>query len=339
MDPISQGALGAVAAESVAARSKLRAWALLGCLAGMAPDLDVFIASAEDPLLFLEYHRQFTHALVFIPVGAFVAALVLHWTVRRTLRPIESYLACLVGYATHGFLDACTSYGTQLLWPFTDERFAWNNVSVVDPLFTAPLIAFVVAAAVTRRRVLAILGLAWAACYLLLGVVQTHRVEAAAVALAADRGHQPNRVTVKAGFANLLVWKIIYEHGGRYHVDAVRAGMEVAVCPGASVAALDIARDLPWLDQHSQQARDVERFRWFSDDYLALDPKRANRVIDVRYSVVPNQIDPLWGVALSPDVAPDVHVAFFANETIGPGQRGDYLRLLTGVGCGATIPR
>ena len=228
------------------------------------PDLDVFIASAEDPLLFLEYHRQFTHALVFIPVGAFVAALVLHWTVRRTLRPIESYLACLVGYATHGFLDACTSYGTQLLWPFTDERFAWNNVSVVDPLFTAPLVAFVVAAAVTRRRVLAILGLAWAAGYLLFGVVQTQRVEAAAVDLAADRGHQPNRVTVKAGFANLLVWKIIYEHGGRYHVDAVRAGMDVIVCPGASVAALDIARDLPWLDLNSQQARDVERFRWFS---------------------------------------------------------------------------
>lgn len=338
MDPISQGALGAVAAESVATRSKLRAWALLGCLAGLAPDLDVFIASSDDPLLFLEYHRQFTHALVFIPVGALVVALVLHWTVRRTLGPIESYLACLVGYATHGFLDACTSYGTQLLWPFTDQRFAWNNVSVVDPLFTVPLVAFVVAAAVARRRVLAVLGLAWAAGYLLLGVVQTHRVEAAAVALAADRGHRPNRVTVKAGFANLLVWKIIYEHGGRYYVDGVRAGMEVTVCSGASVAALDIVRDLPWLDPHSQQARDIERFRWFSDDYLALGPRPANRVIDIRYSVVPNQIDPLWGIALSPDAAPDGHVAFFANETIGPGQRGDYLRLLTGVGCGATIP-
>ena len=338
MDPISQGVLGAAAAESFATRSKLRAWALLGCLAGMAPDLDVFIASADDPLLFLEYHRQFTHSLVFIPVGAMIAALVLHWTVRRTLTPMESYLACLVGYATHGFLDACTSYGTQLLWPFTDERFAWNNVSVVDPLFTVPLVGFVVAAALTRRRVLAIVGLAWAAGYLLLGVVQTHRVEAVAVALAADRGHQASRVTVKAGFANLLLWKIIYEHDGRYHVDAVRAGTEVTVCPGASVAALDIVRDLPWLDPDSQQARDIERFRWFSDDYLAIDPERPNRVIDIRYSVVPNQIDPLWGIALSPDVSANGHVAFFANETVGPGQRGEYLRLLTGVGCGATIP-
>ena len=338
MDPISQGALGAAAAESVATRSKLRAWALLGCLAGMAPDVDVFIGSADDPLLFLEYHRQFTHALVFIPVGAMVVALVLHWTVRRTLTPMESYLACLAGYATHGFLDACTSYGTQLLWPFTDERFAWNNVSVVDPLFTLPLLGLVVAAAVTRRRILALVGLAWAAGYLLLGVVQTQRVEAAVVALAAERGHQPNRVTVKAGFANLLLWKVIYEHGGRYHVDAVRAGLNVSVCPGTSVATLDVGRDLPWLDPDSQQARDVERFRWFSDDYLALDPGNPHGVIDIRYSVVPNRIDPLWGIVLRRDVQPGSHVAFFANETIGPGQRSEYLQLLTGDGCGATIP-
>lgn len=338
MDPISQGALGAAVAESVATRAKLRAWAILGCLAGMAPDLDVFIASADDPLLFLEYHRQFTHALVFIPVGALVVALGLHWMVRRTLRPIESYLACLVGYATHGFLDACTSYGTQLLWPFTDQRFAWNNVSVVDPLFTLPVVAFVVAAAVTRRRALAVIGLAWAAGYLLLGVVQTQRVETAALALAADRGHEPSRVTVKAGFANLLVWKAIYEHAGRYHVDAVRAGIDVTVCPGSSVAALDVERDLPWVDRDGQQVRDIERFRWFSDDYLAVDPGHLDRVIDIRYSVVPNRIDPLWGIALRRDGRREAHVTFFEEETISPGQRDEYLALLTGTGCGATIP-
>jgi hypothetical protein len=41
----------------------------------MAPDLDVLISSRTDPLLFLEYHRQFTHSLVFIPFGAGLVAL------------------------------------------------------------------------------------------------------------------------------------------------------------------------------------------------------------------------------------------------------------------------
>ena len=338
MDPFSQGAVGAVLPATVAGARKLRAVALLGCIAGMAPDLDILIGSPTDSLLFLEYHRQFTHALVFIPVGAACVALVMHWPMRRVLRPVETYAACFVGYATHGLLDACTSYGTQLLWPFSDHRVAWNNVSVVDPLFTLPLVAFVVAAVLRKRRAFAVIGFAWALGYLLLGVVQTLRVEAAGNALAASRGHDPDRLTVKAGFGNLLVWKVIYESGGRYYVDAVRAGAEMTFCPGASVPALALRRDLPWLDAGSVQARDIERFRWFSDDYLALDPARSDRIIDMRYSVVPNQIVPLWGVQLRRDAPADEHVRFVAERRAGANQRDAYWRLLTGSDCRETIP-
>ena len=78
MDPISQGALGAAFSQATAKKEKLRAAALLGCLAGMSADLDVFINSSTDPLLFLEYHRHFTHALLFIPFGAAIVTLVLY---------------------------------------------------------------------------------------------------------------------------------------------------------------------------------------------------------------------------------------------------------------------
>ncbi len=339
MDPITQGTVGAVAAQSFSTPVKLRAAALLGCCAGLAPDLDVFISSAADPLLFLEYHRQFTHSLVFIPVGAAIVALVFHPLVRRVLRPKESYLACLLGYATHGVLDACTSYGTQLFWPFTDYRVAWNNVSVVDPLFTLPVLALVVAAAVSRRRVLAFVAIGWALAYLLAGVVQTQRAQAAGIALAETRGHEPNRLTVKTGFGNLLVWKIIYEHDGRYYVDAVRVAMRSQVCPGSDIAALALDRDLPWLEAGSQQARDVERFRWFSDDYIAAQPSEPNRVIDVRYSVVPNQIAPLWGIDLDPDAPADRHVGYFADRATGAAQADAYIALLTGAACEALSVR
>ena len=333
MDPISQGAIGAVAPQVVLKREKLRVAALLGCLAGLAPDLDVFIQSSTDPLLFLEYHRQFTHALVFIPVGAAIVALALHGFARRRLRFRETYLACLLGYATHGLLDACTSYGTLLLWPFSDYRVAWNNVSVVDPSFTVPVLALAILATTLRRRGFALAGLAWALAYLGLGVVQNHRAEDAGARLAAMRGHEPQRLTAKAAFANLLVWKVVYEHDGRYYVDGVRTGTTVSVCPGASVARLDLERDLPWLDADSQQARDVERFRWFSDGYVALDPSVPNRVIDMRYSLVPNEIDPLWGVELDPDAPPDRHVRYVTDRAARVAQRGAFWRLLTGDAC------
>ena len=70
MDPVSQAAIGAAAAQSGGRAKTLRHALWIGALAGMAPDLDVFIRSSDDPLLALEFHRQFTHSVFFIPVGA-----------------------------------------------------------------------------------------------------------------------------------------------------------------------------------------------------------------------------------------------------------------------------
>ena len=333
MDPISQGALGAAAPQAVLRRGKLPAFAFLGCLAGMAPDLDVLIDSSTDPLLFLEYHRQFTHALLFIPVGAALVAVLLHGIVRRTLRFRETYLACLLGYATHGLLDGCTAYGTQLLWPFSDYRVAWNNVSIIDPLFTLPLLCLAILAAALRRHAFAVAGLIWALGYLLLGVVQHQRAETAGAQLAAVRGHQPHRLSASPGLGNLLVWRVVYEHDGRYYVDAVRTGVAVGVCPGASIPRLDLRRDFPWLDPGSRQRHDVERFRWFADGYLAVDPRLPNRIVDIGYSLVPNSTESLWGIDLDPNAAPDRHVRYVEHEASRSAQIGPYRRLLTGEVC------
>lgn len=90
----------------------------------------------------------------------------------------------------------------------------------------------------------------------------------------------------------------MYETTDRYYVDAVRVTSSAKVYAGDSIAKLEIRRDLPWLDRDSQQALDVERFRWFSNGYLAPDPLRRSFVIDIRYSLVPNEIDALWGSSL-----------------------------------------
>jgi len=84
MDLITQGALGAAFAQS--SRTETRhviAAGACGFLAGMAPDLDALIRSGEDPLIFLEYHRHFTHSLAFIPVGGLISALCLYGLAAR----------------------------------------------------------------------------------------------------------------------------------------------------------------------------------------------------------------------------------------------------------------
>ena len=70
MDPLSQASIGAAAAQALSRRTNLRTALWVGALGGFLPDADILIRSSEDPLLSLEYHRHFTHALVFIPLVA-----------------------------------------------------------------------------------------------------------------------------------------------------------------------------------------------------------------------------------------------------------------------------
>lgn len=315
MDPLSQATLGAAAAQSLIKKSDLARIALIGALAGMAPDLDVLIQSSTDPLLQLEYHRQFTHSLIFIPVGALLCAIAFWPFMRRHMSFRAIWLTALAGYATHALLDACTTYGTLLLWPFSDARIAWNTISVIDPVFTLPLLGFVIAAGVKKSQFIGRLGMAWVAFYLSIGVIQEERAMAAGEALAADRGHAPAVVSAKPSFGNLLLWKTVYEYDDHFWVDAVRAGGDVTIIEGDHVARLNLQSSFPWLDTDSQQARDVERFRWFSNDYLAIDSDDPFFIVDMRYSHLPNEIKGLWGIRLDPDASADEHVTWIARRS------------------------
>ncbi|MDN3638074.1 metal-dependent hydrolase [Simiduia curdlanivorans] len=332
MDPITQGVLGATLPQAVAQRQKIIGATVVGALAGMAPDLDVLIRSSTDPLLFLEFHRQFTHSLFFIPVGGLICGLVLHAILGRRfqLNLKLSIVFSTLGYATHALLDACTTFGTQLFWPLSSVRVAWNNVSVIDPLFTLPLLVFIYLGCLKRRPGFAQVGLVWALAYLSLGIVQRDRAEAAGWAMAQQRNHEPINLEAKPTFANLWLWKIVYETEDYFYVDAVRVLHTTEYVAGEKAKKLNVGADFPWLLEHSQQAKDIARFHWFSNGYLAIDNSDANRIIDARYSLVPNQIKPLWGITLDPNADERQHVIYFTERDTGPAQRAKFFGLLFG---------
>jgi len=302
MDPLSQAVLGASLSQSLAKAKQQKSALVIGALAGMAPDLDVLIQSKGDPLLFLEFHRQFTHSLAFIPFGALLCALVFYlWLNLFSRGKTQSfktiYLFSFAGFATHGLLDACTSYGTQLFWPFSDVRVAWSIVSIIDPLFTLPLLLLVILAAWKQRVILARAGFVYAVVYLAAGYIPKQQALDTLNELAQQREHQPERVRVKPSFGNRHVWKLIYEYDGRYYVDAANL-LADKYYDGSSIRKLDVSRDFPWLPADSQQAEDIKRFSWFSDGYLAISMKNPDMITDMRYSFLPNRINPMWGIEL-----------------------------------------
>ena len=318
MDPITQGALGAALPQATAVTRK-GAVALAGCfgfIAGMAADLDWLIRSVEDPLLFLEYHRQFSHSLVFIPLGGLISALILHGLIGRRSRLgfSRTLLYCTLGYGTHGLLDFMTSYGTMLLWPFSEERYAANIIAIIDPLLSVPIVLLVVVATIRKSPLCARMALGWVALYLTAGAFQHHAAKRMAEQNATARGHAIERLTVKPTFGNILVWKSVYETDARFYIDGLRVGFAPRVFPGPSIARLDWARDFPWLDPASQQFRDLARFNRHSQGYAARSPDAPNTVIDVRYSFLPHKIGALWSIALTPEGGPDRHVRFQTNR-------------------------
>ena len=332
MDPLSQGTVGAAFAQSIANKNNIIKIGIIGFLAGLAPDLDVLIRSENDPILFLEYHRQFSHSLFFIPFGSLIVALLIFPLFKKSMGFKTIYMASFLGYATHGLLDACTSYGTLLFWPFSNERITWNNISIIDPLFTIPVLILIGIAIKTRKRIFSFFAIGWIIFYLSLGFIQYDRALSTAIKLAESRGHVAERITLKPSFGNLILWKSIYQYEETFYVDAIRTAQSTTWCLGENIRMFDYQHHLPSLDKESQQGKDIERFRWFSQNYLGYD-KEKNLVTDIRYSMIPNQITPMWGLVIDDQRGTNEHAIWWTNRDLGQSHLDLFKEMLMGKAC------
>jgi inner membrane protein len=89
----------------------------------------------------ISIHRGYSHSILFSLIGAFLFAYILSkikWTKEIRFRKLWrfSFLALF----THILLDAFTSYGTQLFLPITDWRVSFDSISIIDPVYTIPLL-------------------------------------------------------------------------------------------------------------------------------------------------------------------------------------------------------
>jgi inner membrane protein len=323
VDPVSQGLAGAVFAQ-LAGRSRnsrstapnsapglpdeqdrkssIRAAAVIGAIAGMAPDLDIFIQSSTDPTLNLEFHRHFTHALLFAPIGASVIALLI-WVVWRRLPFANIWLFAFTGWFSHGLLDTLTSYGTLLMWPLNNIRYSLDWVSIIDPLVTGPVLMMVAIAWFSRRKSWTVAALIWSLAYFSLGGYQNMRGLDIQTELAASRQHIPERGRVMPSIGNLLVWRSVYLADGQFHTDGIRIGLDgsIQVYPGGS--APEFPRSDAVFDPDGNNnlvAHDLARFVHFADHYVSLQARSANRIVlgDLRYGSPIQSITPLWGISV-----------------------------------------
>ena len=190
-------------------------------------------------------------------------------------------------------------------------------------MLTVPLVACIALAVRYASRKAASVGLAWVTLYLGFCLVQRHRAATALDQWLATSPMKPiDRRELKPSFGNVVVWRVLLQAGQECHVMAVRCPLfgEPVVLPGtsqpmfATAEAAILALQVP---AGSRQAKDIQRFHDFSAGWIGQLPSDAMILGDLRYSSLPTEIRPLWGIQVNP-AEPESHVAmrhFRADRT------------------------
>lgn len=184
MDSLTQAALGAAVGEAVLGKKIGHKGAILGAIVATIPDLDVLLTPFFSTFQNISIHRGYSHSILFCLLGAFLFAYILSkikWTDEVSYRKL--WLFSFLALFTHVLLDAFTSYGTQLFLPFTDWRVSFDSISIIDPVYTIPLLIGVAGSIFyykktdTKRGLPNNLGLVFSSLYLLFTLANKQHIE------------------------------------------------------------------------------------------------------------------------------------------------------------------
>ncbi|MCB2230317.1 metal-dependent hydrolase [bacterium] len=269
MDSISQAALGAVVGETILGPKVGNRALIWGAVAGTLPDLDVLFYPLMDEVTRLGWHRGISHSLLLncalAPVLGWVLfrlngrrASVKDWSVLS--------LACLLSAV---LLDCFTVYGTQVFQPFSDYQVGFNNISIIDPLYTVPLLFAIAVALFLRRspgarRAVVLTGLALSTMYMGMSIVIKTHVGSVVKQSLARQGISHERLMTTPTLFNTVLWRATAEvpdgfYVGYYSLFDTRSEIEFNFI-GRNDALLEGIRD----------SRAVSQLLWFSNGWYTV---------------------------------------------------------------------
>lgn len=219
------GRLLARSAKHTDSRPTTPVWqtVVAGTAAATFPDID-FVLGFVSELTYLRGHRGVTHSLLLMPLWALLVAWIMAglFRLRRGAQPAPDwrafYLVACVGIFVHILGDLITQFGTMILAPLSDQRFAWGTTFIIDLVFSGIIVAGLVGSAIWRRsRVPA--TLASVALVGWVGLSAVARDEAIALAQAHANTQAIPAVAISAvpRPASPFNWTAIVFDGERYH--------------------------------------------------------------------------------------------------------------------------
>jgi inner membrane protein len=291
MDSLTQIALGAAVGEATLGRRVGRRAMLWGAICGTLPDLDSLVPLGGVVESFT-YHRSWSHSLlVLAALTPLVVWLILKFHPDTRPHRWRWHVLVYLAFATHALLDSFTVYGTQIFWPLPRAPESWSTIFIIDPGYTLPLIAGLIAVLVYDRRRPGwaaranALGLALSTLYLGWTVAAKWQVEGAVRASLARQGVQYERLLTTPGPFNSLLWRVVAIERDAYY----EGFYSLAVDEGE--VALARYPSATQLLEPLQGAWAVQRLRWFTHGFYAVSQVGGEVVMtDLRMGVEPDYI-------------------------------------------------
>jgi len=150
VDSITHTLAGALIARAID-DEKVGPWETIAGLAmGAFPDSD-FVLGLFNRQFYLEYHRDFTHSLILIPIYALFFSWVFVKISKRNYF-WSFYKICLPVLVSHVLLDLFTSYGTMVFSPFFEHRYAWDLIFIIDLIFSGIIFFPLVSSLIWKKK-------------------------------------------------------------------------------------------------------------------------------------------------------------------------------------------
>jgi inner membrane protein len=223
MDSISQLAVGAVAGEVVLGKKVGNRALIWGAVVGTIPDLDVMFYPLMDEVSQLGWHRGISHSVLLNVVLAPLLGWALYRLNGRRASQKNWTILSLVCLLSAVFLDCFTVYGTQVFQPFSDYQLGFNNISIIDPLFTVPLLVVIGVALFLRRspsarRAVILTGLALSTIYMAVTIgIKFHATSVVEQSLA-RQGLSYERLMTTPTLFNSVLWRATAEVPDGFYV-------------------------------------------------------------------------------------------------------------------------
>ena len=265
MDSITQAVLGAAIGKACLGKNIGNKSLLIGAAIATLPDLDIIALPFLDPLERLSMHRGFSHSIVFsLLLALLLAYLFKRMKITKEIKFFRLALFSWLVLITHMLLDGFTSYGTLLFLPFSDNRFGFDSINVVDPVYTLPMLIGVLISTMkkgnkTLIKYANLIGIVLSSLYLIATLMIKHNVnQKFAMVLTTRNIHYTKIHSQPVGIASIHWYGLGRTQEGFYMGDySYFEGNDIQLTFFPSADSL-----LVGLDEYT-----VDRMKWFAKDF------------------------------------------------------------------------